>query len=316
MPDARKPWLVAIWPGMGGVAQIAGHYLAQKLGAAEVAQIPPGDHFEVQSVQVEGGLLQPAALPVSRLLGWKNPGAGHDLLIFLGEKQPERRGFGYCEEILRAAESHGIERVFTFAAMATPIHPEAAPRVFGATTRRHLLEELQTQPVELLNDGEISGLNGVFLAAASTQGIGGTCLLGEFPFFASAVPNPKASAAVLRVFGSLAGIDLDLMELDEQGEMMAHNLAENLTRLQEAAGIQGLGLGPGQETGAEGETAAAAPSEPERPLDPAIEARIEGLFQEAADNRAKALELKAELDRHGLFRRYEDRFLDLFKRGE
>jgi hypothetical protein len=32
--------------------------------------------------------------------------------------------------------------------------------------------------------------------------------------------------------------------------------------------------------------------------------------------REAALELKAELDRHGLFKRYEDRFLDLFKRAE
>jgi hypothetical protein len=43
--------------------------------------------------------------------------------------------------------------------------------------------------------------------------------------------------------------------------------------------------------------------------------RIEQLFAMAAGDRAKALELKAELDRHGLFRVYEDRFLDLFRQG-
>lgn len=43
---------------------------------------------------------------------------------------------------------------------------------------------------------------------------------------------------------------------------------------------------------------------------------IEELFAEAARDRAKASQLKAELDRHGLFKEYEDRFLDLWKRAE
>ena len=46
------------------------------------------------------------------------------------------------------------------------------------------------------------------------------------------------------------------------------------------------------------------------------EARIEGLFQRARQDRSMALELKSELDRQGLFKRYEDRFLDLFKNAE
>jgi hypothetical protein len=41
--------------------------------------------------------------------------------------------------------------------------------------------------------------------------------------------------------------------------------------------------------------------------------RIEGLFGQAAKDRSKAFELKQELDRLGLFKEYEDRFLDLFK---
>ena len=42
--------------------------------------------------------------------------------------------------------------------------------------------------------------------------------------------------------------------------------------------------------------------------------KIERLFLEARTSREKALELKRELDRWGLFEMYEDRFLDLFKK--
>jgi hypothetical protein len=41
--------------------------------------------------------------------------------------------------------------------------------------------------------------------------------------------------------------------------------------------------------------------------------RIERLFEQAGKDRSKAFELKQELDRLGVFKDYEDRFLDLFK---
>jgi hypothetical protein len=56
----------------------------------------------------------------------------------------------------------------------------------------------------------------------------------------------------------------------------------------------------------------AAPEE-ER-LGPADRQRVEALFAQAEKDRAKAFELKRELDRLGAFKDYEDRFLDLFKK--
>jgi len=57
------------------------------------------------------------------------------------------------------------------------------------------------------------------------------------------------------------------------------------------------------------------PEPPEREqLSSADEKRIETLFEQAAKDRSKAFELKQELDRLGLFKDYEDRFLDLFKK--
>jgi hypothetical protein len=41
--------------------------------------------------------------------------------------------------------------------------------------------------------------------------------------------------------------------------------------------------------------------------------RSEDLLEQAAKDRSKAFELKQVLDRLGLFKEYEDRFLDLFK---
>ena len=42
---------------------------------------------------------------------------------------------------------------------------------------------------------------------------------------------------------------------------------------------------------------------------------IEELFDQARQDRSKAYELKRELDRLDVFKDYEDRFLDLFKKA-
>jgi len=49
-------------------------------------------------------------------------------------------------------------------------------------------------------------------------------------------------------------------------------------------------------------------------VDAEDEERIEQLFEQARENRSNAYELKRELDRLEIFKDYEDRFLDLFKK--
>ena len=52
----------------------------------------------------------------------------------------------------------------------------------------------------------------------------------------------------------------------------------------------------------------------DRGLPRAARARIDELFGGVARGEVKPSDLKAELDRWGAFREYEDRFLDLFRR--
>ena len=91
-----------------------------------------------------------------------------------------------------------------------------------------------------------------------------------------------------------------------QGRVVAQGLTEQLQRLQQAAGTQAASEEESEDYGALG---------PDQ-LEPEAEARLEVLFRQAKQDRAKALELKAELDQMGVFKRYEDRFLDLFKQAE
>ncbi len=325
-PKLNHPWLIAVWPGMGHVALNAGIYLLAKLGMTTLAEFEANDLFDVEQVEVKEGIVQPTRRPRNRFFVWTDPNKKHDLIVFLGEAQPPAGRFAFSRQVIAFAREQGVERVFTFAAMATRMHPEHESRVFAAATDETNLEELKRLELTVLEDGHIGGLNGVLLGAAAEAGLHGACLLGEMPHIFAQVPFPKASLAILEVFTVLAGIDLDLGELAEQAQAVEEQLGEILARVEaqyregqpggdEAEGEESFESEEGEDGDDEPEEAAAEP-EPPKPTRSRSRARIEELFGAAAKDRSKAFELKQELDRLGLFREYEDRFLDLFKKAE
>jgi proteasome assembly chaperone (PAC2) family protein len=302
----QRPWLIAVWPGMGHIAISAGYYLLAKLEMEMFAELSPRGLFEVEHVEVKGGLIRPGQMPRSRFFVWHDPQGKRDIIVFLGEAQPPREKYGLCAKLISYAKELGVERVFTFAAMATNMHPDRDSRVFAATTESDGLDELKQLKLELLEEGHIGGLNGVLLGAAAEGGIRGTCLLGEMPHILAQLPYPKASLAVLKVFVKLAGIELDFTELAEQAQAMDEKLGELLAGVEHAF----------EEHMPEEEEAFNAEAPEEERLSAGDKSRIEELFAQARLDRSKAYELKSELDRLDVFRDYEDRFLDLFKNPE
>jgi proteasome assembly chaperone (PAC2) family protein len=292
---------------MGHVALSAGYYLMAKLGMHQVAEFSARELFDVDHVEVKDGLISMGRMPRSRLFAWKDPRGKQDIVVFLGEAQPPHGKYAFCRRLLERAQELGVERVFTFAAMATQMHPEHDSRVFVTATSRTTLEELKDRGVEVLEEGQIGGLNGVLLGVAAESGLSGTCLLGEMPHLFAQVPFPKASLAVLRAFTAIVDVELDLEELSQQAALVEKGLGELLAKVEEAIERQKQGEGEEEGTLVEPE---------ERGLRPEDEDRVERLFADARKDRSKAYELKNELDRLGIFGEYEDRFLDLFKSPE
>lgn len=307
-PQLNNPWMVAVWPGMGNVALNAGIYLLAKLNMTQIAEVAVNELFDIEHVEVKQGLVQLGRRPRNRFFVWKDPDEKRDLVVFLGEAQPPLGRYAFCRQLIDYAQRLGIQRVFTFAAMATQMHPEHASQVFVAATDQPSLDELQGHDLVLLEDGNIGGLNGVLLGVAKEAEMHGACLLGEMPHIFSQLPFPKASLAILQIFTALAGIEMDFAEMAEQAEAMEEQLGELLARVEEAYGKQ-FGA-PEEEEGFKVE-----PAE-EEGLSAPDRRRIEQLFAEAAENRSKAFELKQVLDRLEVFKEYEDRFLDLFKKPE
>lgn len=297
MARLRQSWLVAAWPGMGQVGVTAAYYLMSKLSMHQVAEFPARDLFELEDVEIHSGIIRAAQLPRSRLFVWEDPERIADIVVFIGEAQPPTGKLELCKRLVELARGLGLERVLTFAAMATGGEPAASRwRVLGAATNPEGLDELQRHDVSILREGRIGGLNGVLLAAAAEAGLPGIALLGEMPGLVPQLPFPSASAAVLRAFNDLSGIPLDLRELEDYGSSMQDQLKSVYEEVRHA-------LEPEPPPG---------PPPPEPVPGEAME-RIEKLFEAARQDRRRAFDLKRELDKHGLFARFEDRFLELFR---
>lgn len=308
MPKLNNPRLVAVWPGMGHVALNAGIYLLSRLKMTQFAEFDATSLFDAENVEVKQGLIQPMKRPRNRLFLWNDPTQRNDLLVFLGESQPPLGKYQFCQEMIRYAKSVGVQRVETFAAMATAMHPSHPSRVFAVATDGERLKEIQQLELVLLEDGQIGGLNGILLGVAAEAGLTGTCLLGEMPHIFTQLPFPKASLAILEVYLAMTGIELDLSELAEQAASIDEQLGDLLEKIQSQ-----MRSSSGDEDDED-----EPEEEPEEEKGPTAEekARIESLFAQAASDRSKAFELKKELDRLKLFKEYENRFLDLFRAPE
>jgi proteasome assembly chaperone (PAC2) family protein len=314
-----RPWLIAAWPGMGNVAAIAAGYLVESLEMKPVAELSPRGHFDIQTVKVHSGVVRRPRLPRSLFYRWENPRAnGRDLLVFLGEAQPSVGAYQFTHELLDKAQKFDVERVVTFASLASQLHPAADPRVAAVATDKGTLAELEKLEIRPLQDGEIGGLNGVLLGAAAEHGLTGICLLGEIPFFAAGVPNPKGALVALRAFSALSGVKLDTADLERHAKDVEEALLDLMERMKEEARQQAqTEMGESEEfTQEESEEPQTEKTpEPSPALDFATRQRIEQMFEEARKDRSRGMRLKEELDRLGVFRLYENRFLDLFRKA-
>ncbi len=121
----NHPWLLAVWPGMGNVALNAGLYLRSKLGMEHLAEMDSGEIFDVEAAEVSSGIIQPARRPQTRFFVRTDPNKKHDIVLVVGEAQPPIGRHAFCRQLITFAKTLKVERVFTFAAMGSEIHPSA-----------------------------------------------------------------------------------------------------------------------------------------------------------------------------------------------
>ncbi|KPK97338.1 MAG: hypothetical protein AMJ95_09505 [Omnitrophica WOR_2 bacterium SM23_72] len=316
-PRLKNPYLIVAWPGMGEVAFKAASYLVEQLGAQDFAVIPAEDYFYLTASVIQDGLLDLPDLPQGKFYYWRNPAAksalkktqDHDMIIFLSNAQPDlAKAQAYAETILQFARNFNVQRIVSFASMPQPIDHTQEPRVWLACTSELIKKDLQAHVPDLLLQGQISGMNGLFLGLAKRQGLEGFCLLGEIPLYTIQIENPRASLAVLSLLVKILNLKIDLAPLLEQARHMESEINKLLDYFKLGSGGQINPIGE-EEIEKIKKTLGQLTK-----LPGSVKEKIEKIFDQAKSDLSKAGELKNELDKWNVYKEYEDRFLDLFKK--
>ncbi|MFH1283275.1 MAG: PAC2 family protein [bacterium] len=304
--NIRNVTFISAWPGMGNVALGAVDYLRRMTGAKLFAEIDLGYLFSPDAIVVNNGVVELPELPKNFFYYLTDP----PIIFFESDVQLSGIGaMNLLDKILGFISEFSIKKVYTGAAYSLPITHHAESELYGVVSKDKLKDYIKEYNIQIMNEGQISGMNGLILGYATKRKLESICLLATMPLYAVNLPNPKASKAIVSKLAQMLSLDVDMFEIDAAIEEMNKKmdaLEENIKEL-----FPGITSDEQQ-----GDSPDKLPTDqpiekdniPSHVLD-----KIEKLFKEAQSDKKKAYMLKAELDRWNLYKLYEDRFLNLFK---
>ncbi|MEO0117021.1 MAG: PAC2 family protein [candidate division WOR-3 bacterium] len=292
----EKPIFIAAWPGMGNVGFGAVNYLRRNLQMVKFAQIAMSEFYTPEEVGVEEGIV--FLPPPPHYTFFFHPEL--NVVVFEGEVQfSGKTGKKLVAEILDFAQEIQVKEIYTGASFPVPMSHRDKSVVYGVANQKGMRDRLLQYGIKIMEAGNISGLNGLLIGYAQEREIPAACLLATIPVYAINFPNPRAWKALNEAFQRILAtrinfeeLDLLIKEMDAQFQMMEDKMRELFEM--------------------KGEAEEEVVEKDKIPYH--IFEKIERLFQEAKIDKSKAYEVKRELDKWGLFEKYEDRFLDLFKK--
>jgi proteasome assembly chaperone (PAC2) family protein len=223
------------WNDGGQGASLGGGYLAKQWGATRFAEIDPEGFYDFQATRPHVSLVD----GLTRRLDWPDngffhaaiPGADRDAVLLLGI-EPNLRWRTFSNLVLDLAKDLGVELVVTLGSLLADVpHTRPAP-VTGAATDPALVEQLGLEPSRY--EGP-TGIVGVVHDACRDAGIPSVSLWAAVPHYVSLAPSPRAALALVRRFGELIHVDIDLEELEQASSEYSEQVSEAVSTDTETA---------------------------------------------------------------------------------
>ena len=148
-----------------------------------------------------------------------------DGIFITGDAQPITPDGNYqvSDKIINFAKELGVREVFTLAAYITGDFVDK-PKVFGTATNSELVQKLESNNVQIMKEGSITGMNGILIGVGKIMGLKGASLLGETSGY---IIDAKASQVVLEVLNSIFDTSIDLTNLSKKAKE-TDNLMKNI----------------------------------------------------------------------------------------
>ncbi|HEX5762350.1 MAG TPA: PAC2 family protein [Solirubrobacterales bacterium] len=221
VPQLRSPLLICAFRGWNDAASVAStalETLADSFDPEPIAEIDPEEYFDFQATRptivLTDGQTRRIDWPQNDLIAVRVPGAERDLVLFDGT-EPSLRWRTFSETVATAADALGVEIVITLGALVAEVSHTLPVPVTALASDERLIEDLDLQRS---NYEGPTGIVGVLHDCCRQVGMGSASLWAAVPHYVAAVPNPKATLALLRRLEALTGIAVDATELEEETE--------------------------------------------------------------------------------------------------
>jgi uncharacterized protein len=224
-PSLRSPILICGFPGSGYVGKLATDHLIKELGSIHLADIY-STSFPPQVIIKNTGTVE---LMKNILYYVKDRGQKHDFLFLTGDAQPVSSKVEYLlgEEIIKFAKKFDVRQIITLGAYITGMFVET-PRIFGVATDEDELKLLNSFNISKIDNGSISGMNGILLGIGKINNVKGISLLGETSGY---VIDANASKYILKKLLEIIGLDISMEDMDKKAKdtiMLIKNIEQRI----------------------------------------------------------------------------------------
>jgi uncharacterized protein len=153
----------------------------------------------------------------------------NDLILLTGDSQPVVPGSEYVlsEQILDLITKFKISNIYSLASYVTGTFVND-PKIYGTATNPEMVKSFRAFNISTLDNGNITGMNGLILGLGKLRGIDGICLLGETSGY---VIDAKASKNLLEIVNNVLGIHINMDEMNKRSkdtEILIKNLEQQM----------------------------------------------------------------------------------------
>ncbi len=228
-PDENSIAIVG-FPGMGLVGKTSVDYVIRSLNSRHIASIY-GTRFPAHLLVKQGGIGNMYRVD---LFYARKDGLG--IYIVTGDTQPANDSdqHSLAGFIISRLKRFGVREVIATAAyVSDAIVPTRKVYVVGNNSEE--IKKYVSKGAEALNEGLISGINGIIVGWATLYKINSVCLLGET--WRSIVElnyiDYKAASLIVSIINDVWNLNIDLSDLIEKGNMVEKevmNMVERYTQ--------------------------------------------------------------------------------------
>jgi len=234
-PPRNRPALVVAfngWNDAGDAASGALAWLASRWDATEVATLDPEPFYDFANTRPRLRLEDDG----SRCLIWPSndlmaatvsdsetlDGSGAEV-AFLAGTEPQLKWRTFSKQIVEMATRLDSPLVVTLGALLADVPHTRPTPIYGSSNDPEMAARLGLIPSSYEGPTGIVGVLHITCAAAGLQT---ASLWAAVPGYASEIPSPKASLALVRRLGKLLGLSPDTAELEEMAESYERHVSE------------------------------------------------------------------------------------------